>query len=152
MPGPDHEWLRAAVALSRRCRPSRTAFSVGAIVVAADGVEVAWGFSREQGEHDHAEEVALRKADRAGIPVLGATVYSSLEPCGARRSAPVPCAQLIVRHGIGRVVFALVEPDVFVSPFGGAALRSSGVTVVVLAAFAAEVREINAHLLGGTGP
>jgi pyrimidine deaminase RibD-like protein len=152
MAGPDYEWLAEAVALSRLCPPSRTAFSVGAVVVAADGVEVARGFSREQGEHDHAEEVALRKADRAGIPVLGATMYSSLEPCGARRSAPLPCAQLILRHGIRRVVFALAEPDVFVSPFGATALRSSGVTVVVVDALAADVREINAHLLGGTGP
>jgi diaminohydroxyphosphoribosylaminopyrimidine deaminase/5-amino-6-(5-phosphoribosylamino)uracil reductase len=152
MPGPDHEWLREAVALSRLCPPSRTAFSVGAIMVAADGVELARGFSRERGEHDHAEQVALGKADRAGIPAVGATVYSSLEPCGARRSAPVPCAQLIVRHGIRRVVFALAEPDVFVSPCGAAALRSGGVTVVVLAELAADVREVNAHLLGGSAP
>jgi pyrimidine deaminase RibD-like protein len=59
--GPDHEWLREAVALSRRCQPSRTAFSVGAIVVAVDGVEVARGFSREQGERgEHHDGHAVR--------------------------------------------------------------------------------------------
>ena len=61
--GPDHRFLRWAVELSRLCPPSASAFSVGAVVVAADGQVLATGFSREQEEHDHAEEVALRKLD-----------------------------------------------------------------------------------------
>ena len=59
--GPDHRFLRWAVELSRLCPPSESAFSVGAVIVAEDGQVLATGFSREQEEHDHAEEVALRK-------------------------------------------------------------------------------------------
>ena len=56
---------RWAVELSRLCPPSESAFSVGAVVVAEDGEVLATGFSREQEEHDHAEEVALRKLGSA---------------------------------------------------------------------------------------
>ena len=59
--GPDHRFLRWAVELSRLCPPSGSAFSVGAVIVGEDGEVLATGFSREQEDHDHAEEVALRK-------------------------------------------------------------------------------------------
>ena len=143
----DLAWLRAAVAESRRCRPSATAFSVGAIVLGADGREIARGYSREGAETEHAEQAALRKA-AAGARFAGGTIYSSLEPCGIRRSGPVPCAELISRHGLGRVVFALPEPPTFVTPCGARMLRTNGVVVEVLDQLAAAVWAVNAHLLG----
>ena len=84
--GPDHRFLAWAVELSRLCPPSESAFSVGAVVTGEDGEVLSTGFSREQEEHDHAEEVALRKLGPR--PAAGrATVYSSLVPCGARTPA-----------------------------------------------------------------
>jgi 5-amino-6-(5-phosphoribosylamino)uracil reductase len=65
--GPDHRFLRWAVELSRLCPPSDSAFSVGAVVVGEDGEVLATGFSREQEDHDHAEEVALRKLTRGKL-------------------------------------------------------------------------------------
>src|ERR1022692_3955553 len=65
-PGADHHWLAGAIELSRRCPLSPSAFSVGAILVAADGSVIATGFSRERDPHDHAEEAALAKAAHAG--------------------------------------------------------------------------------------
>jgi pyrimidine deaminase RibD-like protein len=62
----DHGWLREAIELSRRCPPSDSAFSVGAILVAPGGSVMATGYSRELDPHDHAEEVALAKA--GGLP------------------------------------------------------------------------------------
>jgi pyrimidine deaminase RibD-like protein len=61
-PGADRLWLRAAIALSLRCPPSDSAFSVGAVLVDRSGVVLGSGFSREEDEKDHAEEVALRRA------------------------------------------------------------------------------------------
>ena len=63
--GPDHRFLAWAVELSRLCPPSESAFSVGAVVIGEDGEVLSTGFSREQEEHDHAEEVALRKLGSA---------------------------------------------------------------------------------------
>lgn len=87
----DREWLSATIELSRLCLPSDSAFSVGAILVSANSEVVATGYSRETDPKDHAEEVALAKAGFVGL--AGATLYSSLEPCLARSSRPVSCAE-----------------------------------------------------------
>ncbi len=146
---PDQHWLALAVDLAGRCVPSPTAFSVGAVLVAADGSLLATGFSRETDPADHAEEVALAKAAAAGgAPLLrGATMYSSLEPCAARSSRPVPCADLIIEAGVGRVVIAWLEPPIFVSGGGAIRLREAGVEVTVLSEFADAAKAVNAHLL-----
>nr|WP_199486438.1 dCMP deaminase [Actinomadura logoneensis] len=146
MPGAsaDTAWLALACDLAALCPPSATAFSVGAVVVAPDGTELARGHSRESGPHDHAEEAALVKLTAAVPP--GTTVYSSLEPCGARRSRPRPCAELIVAAGIGRVVYAWREPSLFVEGTGDEYLRAHGVEVVELPALADRARRPNAHL------
>jgi riboflavin-specific deaminase-like protein len=153
--GPDHRFLRWAVELSRLCPPSGSAFSVGAVVVGEDGEVLATGFSREQEDHDHAEEVALRKLARGKLgpdPRLRhATVYSSLVPCGARSSRPVTCVEHIVAAGIPRVVFAWREPRLFTDGEGAEQLRAAGVAVTEVPGLAERARAINAHLAPSSG-
>jgi riboflavin-specific deaminase-like protein len=153
--GPDHRFLRWAVELSRLCPPSDSAFSVGAVVVGEDGEVLATGFSREQEDHDHAEEVALRKLARGKLgpdPRLRhATIYSSLVPCGARASRPVTCVGHIVAAGIPRVVFAWREPRLFTDGQGAEQLRAAGVAVTELPGLAERARAINAHLVPSRG-
>ena len=154
--GPDHRFLRWAIELSRLCPLSESAFSVGAVVVAEDGEVLATGFSREQEEHDHAEEVALRKlAGRKlgfGDPRLRrATIYSSLAPCGARASRPVTCVQHIIAAGIPRVVFAWREPRLFTDGRGAEQLRAAGVAVTEVPGLAGPAAAVNAHLLTHPG-
>ena len=144
--GPDHRFLRWAVELSRLSPPSASAFSVGAVVVAGDGQVLATGFSREQEEHDHAEEVALRKLGPDDPRLRQATIYSSLVPCGARASRPVTCVQHILAAGIPRVVFAWREPPIFAAGDGAEQLRAAGVTVTELNALAPRAQAVNAHL------
>lgn len=150
-PDADRHWLALAVDLAGRCVPSPNAFSVGAVVITADGSLLATGFSRETDPADHAEEVALVKAAAAGgRPLLrGATIYSSLEPCAARASRSTPCAELIIDSGIGRVVIAWQEPPIFVPGGGAIRLREAGLRVDFLPEFAAAARAVNAHLLTG---
>lgn len=168
----DHGFLREAVELSRRCPPSDSAFSVGAILVGPDGVVIATGYSRELDPVDHAEEVALVKAgalpgsDRpgpgeqagagpaaragaaaSGEALAGATMYTSLEPCRRRLSRSRSCAELIVAAGIGRVVLAWREPPVFVPGGGADWLREQGVKVQEMPGLADAARAVNAHLL-----
>ena len=145
--GPDHRFLSWAVELSRLCPPSESAFSVGAVVVGEDGQVLSTGFSREQEEHDHAEEVALRKLGFRDPRLRRATIYSSLVPCGARASRPVTCVQHIVAAGIPRVVFAWNEPPVFAAGDGADQLRAAGVTVIELPDLADRARAVNAHIL-----
>ena len=146
-PQADLHWLREAIELSRRCPPSESAFSVGAVLVSDAGTVIAAGHSRERDPKDHAEEVALARA--ADDPLLaGATLYSSLEPCLARASRPRSCAELIVEAGIPRVVIAWLEPPLLAAGGGAGALRRAGVTVVEIPWLAGLARSVNAHLVG----
>jgi len=144
----DRHWLKRAIDLSRRCRPSRAAYSVGAVVVSADGQVLAEGWSRQTDERVHAEESALARLERGDPRLAGATLYSSLEPCSQRRSRPLSCTRLILSAGVGRVVFALPEPRLFVDCRGAEELAEAGVAVAELAELADQVRAVNAHLLG----
>jgi riboflavin-specific deaminase-like protein len=142
----DRHWLSLACELANLCPPSRTAFSVGAVVVAADGTELARGHSREAGDPVvHAEEAALAKIAGAH----NATLYTSLEPCTTRRSRPATCTDLILAAGIRRVVLALREPLLFADCDGVESLRAHGVEVVELPDLAPRVRNLNSHVLEG---
>ncbi len=126
------EALTRAEELARLCPPTDKAFSVGAIVFDTNGVEVATGYSRETGEHDHAEEVALVKARAAEIDVRGGTMVCSMEPCGARASKPVCCADLVIQAGISTVVYNHPEPPTFIkTPNGNEILKKAGVQVLL---------------------
>jgi diaminohydroxyphosphoribosylaminopyrimidine deaminase / 5-amino-6-(5-phosphoribosylamino)uracil reductase len=145
----DRRWLAKAIDLSRRCSPSFAAFSVGAIIVNGAGEEVSWGYSREVGKI-HAEESALAKLAASGaLPMPAATLYTSLEPCSARASRPMSCAQLILAAEIPRVVFAWREPALFVPDCQGAEfLLAHNVIVVELTELADSAIGANRHLPG----
>ncbi|MFE2435632.1 dihydrofolate reductase family protein [Streptomyces sp. NPDC059409] len=144
----DRYWLEVACELAGLCPPSETAFSVGAVVVAADGSELARGYSREGGDPvAHAEEAALAKIDPSDARLAGATVYSSLEPCARRASRPAPCARLILDAGVRRVVTAWREPDTFVAGADGSGvLAAQGAVVVVLPEYEEAAKAPNRHL------
>ncbi len=137
--------MQMAVELSRLCPPSDSAFAVGAVIVDADGVELARGFSRETGRV-HAEESALGKLG-SEPRLAGGTLYSTLEPCSIRASRPDSCTRLTIKAGIARVVIAWREPPIFVERCEGIELlRAAGLTVDVLPEFEAAAIEPNTHL------
>lgn len=113
---------------------------VGAVVVRG-GEIVGEGWHGEWGG-PHAEVEALRAAgDRA----RGATLYVNLEPCH-HHGKTSPCTDAIVEAGVGRVVYALEDPNPQAG--GGAAwLREQGVRVAG-GVCEEEARELNApHLV-----
>lgn len=148
MAGVDDEgWMRLAVELAWRCPPSETAYSVGAVIVAADGTEISRGFSREDDPVVHAEESALGKLTVGDPRLAGATIYSTLEPCSRRKSRPRSCTQLIIESGIRRVVIAWREPPLFVTDGQGVELLTqAGLTVEELPGFAEQAMAPNRHL------
>ncbi|MEU2722752.1 dCMP deaminase [Streptomyces smyrnaeus] len=144
----DRRWMERAIELAHLCPPSQTAFSVGAVIVDADGKEISTGYSRETDDHVHAEESALAKLPADAPPLSGATIYSTLEPCTERRSRPLPCTQLILRAAPERVVIAWREPELFVRNCSGVeTLRGAGITVDEMPRLADAAKAINAHLL-----
>jgi len=145
----DAGWMRVAVALALECPPSETAFSVGAVIVGADGAEMSRAFSREGGDPAvHAEEAALGKLADGEPRLAGATIYSTLEPCTQRTSRPRTCTDLIIAAGLRRVVIAWREPALFVADCQGVELLSAaGITVTELPQFAADAAAPNRHLV-----
>jgi diaminohydroxyphosphoribosylaminopyrimidine deaminase / 5-amino-6-(5-phosphoribosylamino)uracil reductase len=140
--------MRLAVELAWQCPPSRTAYSVGAVIVGADGAELSRGFSRENDPLVHAEESALGKLAPGEPRLAGATIYSTLEPCSQRTSRPRTCTQLIIAAGIGRVVIAWREPSLFVADCQGyELLEQAGLDVIELPAFAEQAAAPNRHLI-----
>jgi diaminohydroxyphosphoribosylaminopyrimidine deaminase / 5-amino-6-(5-phosphoribosylamino)uracil reductase len=147
--------MTVAIELAWQCPPSSESFSVGAVIVAVDGTELARGFSRQDGDpHVHAEEAALAKLVPGDRRLAGATLYSTLEPCSQRKSRPRSCTELILatrrdagNDGIGRVVIAWREPSLFVADCQGAELLwQAGVEVTELAELADPARAPNRHL------
>lgn len=75
----------------------------------------------------HAEVTAIA---RAGAGALGATLYTTLEPCAHHGRTP-PCVGAIAAAGVARVVIGVLDPDPQVSGRGVAALEAAGVAVTV---------------------
>ena len=71
------------------------------------------------------EVVALAEAGEAA---RGATVYVSLEPCAHVGRTP-PCADALVAAGVGRVVYAIGDPDPRVNGAGHAKMEAAGIAV-----------------------
>ncbi len=144
----DERWMRLAIELAWQCPPSPTAFSVGAVIVDADGDEISRGFSREDDPLVHAEESALGKLSARDPRLAGATIYSTLEPCSQRKSRPRSCTELIIAAGLRRVVIGWREPDLFVADSQGEELLAeAGLQVDELPELAAAAAAPNRHLL-----
>jgi len=122
----DRKYMQAALALAEKniglASPNP---SVGCIVVRGDTI-IGRGWHEYEGL-DHAEVRAIKTATG---PTRGATVYVTLEPCSYRGRTP-PCADLLIRKGIRRVVIARVDPNPRVSGRGIEKMRSKGLRVDV---------------------
>ncbi|MFT8871992.1 MAG: bifunctional diaminohydroxyphosphoribosylaminopyrimidine deaminase/5-amino-6-(5-phosphoribosylamino)uracil reductase RibD [Sporolactobacillus sp.] len=97
--------------------------AVGAVVVSR-GAIVGIGAHLRAGEA-HAEVHALRMA---GARAEGATLYVTLEPCAHVGRTP-PCADLIIKKRLQRVVIASHDPNPLVAGKGIARMRAAGITV-----------------------
>jgi diaminohydroxyphosphoribosylaminopyrimidine deaminase/5-amino-6-(5-phosphoribosylamino)uracil reductase len=148
MTATDQFWLSEAIRVSRLAPQVTDRYAVGAVIVDTDGGVLATGYTGETHPHHHAEEEALaRLSGRPGLDLSGATLYTSLEPCTARRSRPATCTQLILDAGVGRVVLAWREPILFADCDGVETLRRHGVEVLELPDLAGQVRAVNSHVL-----
>lgn len=142
----DCNYITRAMHNSHKCEPTESRYRVGAVVVTLDGREFD-GYTGETAPENHAEEEAIAKALAAGANLGGATIYSTIEPCSKRTSKAEPCCDLIMRHGFGRVVFSLREPDSFVKCESSRRLADVGIEVTEIAPFAADIQAINSHIL-----
>jgi pyrimidine deaminase RibD-like protein len=141
----DEYFMRLAITQSNKPEPTESAFNVGAILVKNNRV-FSTGYSREISGNTHAEQCCLLKLSSIGT-ASGATLYSTMEPCGLRLSGNVCCATLIINAKISRVVIGLLEPIHFVGvAVGNQMLIDAGIEVVRLSGFEEECQRPNKHL------
>jgi diaminohydroxyphosphoribosylaminopyrimidine deaminase/5-amino-6-(5-phosphoribosylamino)uracil reductase len=129
--------MARALALAERALYTTSPNPRVGCVIERGGEVVGEGWHEAAGK-PHAEVNALKQAgDRA----RGATAYVTLEPCSHFGRTP-PCADALIKAGIGRVVAAMQDPNPQVAGSGFARLQTSGVEVIQ-GVLEAEARELN---------
>lgn len=120
----DQEFMGMALDLAEKGR-GRTSPNpmVGAVVV-KNGKVLAKGYHRKFGG-PHAEAVAIKSCKKEA---LGATLYTTLEPCCHFGKTP-PCTDLIIKSGIKKVMCATIDPNPMVNGKGLNHLIKKGIGV-----------------------
>lgn len=98
----DAEFMRRAIAIAREAAAKPGAVPIGCVIT-RDGIVLAEGHNETGQNHDptaHAEMVAIRRAcgSLEEDELRGATLYSTLQPCGM-------CSMASIWAKIGRIVF-----------------------------------------------
>lgn len=141
----DARWMRRCLEIARHgCLGAAPNPMVGAVLVHRERI-IGEGWHRRCGEA-HAEVNAfrgVREADRALISE--ATLYVSLEPCAHYGRTP-PCAELIVRNRVARVVVGCVDPFARVAGRGIEMIRQAGIEVTV-GVLEDECLALNSHFI-----
>ncbi len=124
----DEKYIRRCIELASNglCNAAPNPM-VGAAIVYQDRI-IGEGYHARCGE-GHAEVNAIASVKEREL-LKDATIYVSLEPCSHYGKTP-PCADLIIRTGIPRVVIGCVDPFSQVSGRGVQKLRDAGVEVKV---------------------
>ncbi len=139
----DNElYMRRAIALAENGKGFASPNPmVGAVIAAPGGRIIGEGWHRRCGE-GHAEVNAVASVRDCDRRLLGeSTMFVTLEPCSHYGKTP-PCAELIIRTGIPRVVVATTDPFEKVAGRGIAMLRAAGIDVVT-GVLEKESRELN---------
>jgi diaminohydroxyphosphoribosylaminopyrimidine deaminase/5-amino-6-(5-phosphoribosylamino)uracil reductase len=99
---------------------------VGAVVVNEDRI-IGEGYHQQFGGA-HAEVNAIHSVNNQAM-LKNSTLYVNLEPCAHYGKTP-PCAELIIKFGIPRVIIASSDPNPQVNGRGIRKLQESGCEVI----------------------
>ncbi len=122
----DTDYMRRALVLAAKGQGQTHPNPMVGAVAVQHGVIIGEGYHPGPGK-PHAEVFALQTVSD-GTPDV--TVYVTLEPCAFYGRTP-PCADLLVKKGVSRVVCAMPDPDKRVSGRGFEILQAAGIGVDV---------------------
>ena len=126
----DERYMRRCLQLAANgIQGARPNPMVGAVIVANDRI-IGEGYHVRYGE-GHAEVNAFASVRAEDEALLHeATLYVSLEPCAHYGKTP-PCAELVIRKGVCRVVVGCIDPFAQVQGRGIQMIREAGIDVSV---------------------
>ena len=110
----DEAWMRRALTLAKAKSTDPADTPIAAVIV-LNGTVIGEGVNQTAETHDptaHAEVVAMRAAGKAmgDMQLSGATLYSTLQPCGM-------CTMASIWGAIGRIVYGAGREDVHLMYF-----------------------------------
>jgi diaminohydroxyphosphoribosylaminopyrimidine deaminase / 5-amino-6-(5-phosphoribosylamino)uracil reductase len=137
----DQAYMQFALQLASSARGQTNPNPMVGAVIVKDGRIVGFGAHLKAGE-PHAEVHAFRMA---GDAAEGASLYVTLEPCSHHGRTP-PCADLVVRSKVKRVVIAMEDPNPLVAGRGTTRIREAGIEVQV-GVLEAEAKRLNERFI-----
>ena len=121
----DEKYMRRAIKLALNGKGFAHPNPLVGAVIVKDGKIIGEGAHLKYGML-HAERNAIKSAT---IPVEGATLYVTLEPCCHYGKTP-PCTETIIENKIKRVVIGSRDPNPKVLGRGVKIMRDAGIEVV----------------------
>lgn len=128
----DELYMRRAMELATKGQGSVSPNPLVGCVIVKDGLIIGEGYHKKYGEA-HAEVNAVnavftKHGENAPALLQEATAYVTLEPCAHFGKTP-PCADLLVKHRLGKVVIANTDPFPDVNGKGISKLKDAGIEV-----------------------
>jgi diaminohydroxyphosphoribosylaminopyrimidine deaminase/5-amino-6-(5-phosphoribosylamino)uracil reductase len=120
-------WMQRALDLARLGSGFVAPNPMVGCVIVKDNRIIGEGWHATYGQA-HAEVAAIN-ALPSFEDAKGSTAYVSLEPCSHTGKTP-PCADLLIRAGLARVVVCNVDPNPLVSGRGIKKLKDAGIEVI----------------------
>ncbi len=113
---------------------------VGAVIVKNNKI-IGKGFHEKFGG-SHAEVNAINNAEERGSSVANSTMFVTFEPCCHFKKKTPPCAQLIAKKGIKKVVISMKDPNPKVNGRGIKFLKKNQIETEV-GTYEVESKELN---------
>lgn len=127
-PSPDELFMQRALDLAQLSRGAVSPNPLVGCVIVRDNIILGEGRHEKYGEA-HAEVNAVASVKDQSL-LKDSTVYVTLEPCSHFGKTP-PCADLLVKHQVKKVVIANVDPNPLVSGKGIQKLKDAGIEVII---------------------
>lgn len=122
----DQYYMQRALALATLGKGSVSPNPLVGCVIVHDDKIIGEGWHQMYGEN-HAEANAIEQVKNKAL-LKESAVYVTLEPCAHFGKTP-PCADLLVKHGVRKVIISVVDPNPLVGGKGIQKLRDAGISV-----------------------
>jgi diaminohydroxyphosphoribosylaminopyrimidine deaminase/5-amino-6-(5-phosphoribosylamino)uracil reductase len=124
---PDELFMQRALDLAQLSRGSVSPNPLVGCVIVHNNIIIGEGRHEKYGEA-HAEVNAVASVKDQTL-LRQSTVYVNLEPCSHFGKTP-PCADMLVKHQVKKVVIANIDPNPLVSEKGIQKLKDAGIEVI----------------------